>query len=236
MCRVRVWLAISAAAILGGCAAGGGPAPRGSGIDQVPMYGGIDRHSVPQLKQADEELIAGTTKEFGSREKASDAFVDQGIRYYKADNYAAAMRRLNQAWTLNPNNPDVFWGFGMVFHDEGNVCEAKNMIDRAISLDLSKPIALADAGRIYTLCAASSQSLDPATKQQYFTTSEELYKKASSASPNSDYIYGSWATAYYWRGDYARSWEMVAKARSLGFVFPRQFLILLRQKMPEPRS
>lgn len=232
----RAWIAIFTAAILGGCAAGGGSAPRGNGIDQMPMYGEMDRQSVPQLKQADEQLIAGTTKEFGSREKASDAFVDQGIRYYKVDNYAAAMRRFNQGWLLNPNNPDVFWGFGMVFHDEGNVCEAKNMIDRAIALGLSKPIALADAGRIYTLCAVSNQSLDSATKQQYFTTSEELYNKASSVSPNNDYIHGSWATAYYWRGDYALSWEMVAKARSLGFVFPGQFLNLLRQKMPEPRS
>ena len=236
MRRVKVWTAVFIAVFLGGCAAGGGPTARGSGIDQAPMYGGMDRQSVPELKQADEQLIAGTTKEFGSREKASDAFVDQGIRYYKSDNYAGAMRRFNQAWLLNPNNPDVFWGFGMVFHDEGNVCEAKNMLDRAISLKLSKPIALADAGRIYTLCAVSNQSLDSATKQQHFTTSEELYKKASSASPNNDYIYGSWATAYYWRGDYARSWEMVAKARSLGFVFPGQFLNLLRQKMPEPRS
>lgn len=232
----RAWTVAFIAAILGGCAVGEGAAPRSSGVDQVPMYGGMDRQSVPQLKQADEQLIAGATKEFGSREKASDAFVDQGIRYYKADNYAAAMRRLNQAWLLNPNNPDVFWGFGMVSHDEGNVCEAKSLIDRAISLKLSKPIALADAGRIYTLCGVSNQSLDSATKQQYFTASEELYEKASSASPNDDYIHGSWATAYYWRGDYTHSWQMVVKARSLGLVFPEQFLDLLRQKMPEPRS
>jgi tetratricopeptide (TPR) repeat protein len=232
---VKLWIAISTVVILGGCATGGDPASRGSGIDQVPMYGGMDRQGIPQLKQADEQLIAETTKEFGSRERASATFVDQGIRYYKADNYAAAMRRFNQAWLLNPNNPDVFWGFGMVFHDQGNVCEAKNMIDHAISLQLANSIALADAGRIYTLCAVSNQSLDPAAKQQYFTLSEDLYKKASAASPNNDYIHGSWATAYYWRDDYARSWGMVAKARSLGFVFPGQFVNLLRQKMPEPK-
>ncbi len=236
MCRARVWFIIFVVSILGGCATGGGPTPRGSGIDQAPMYGGMDRQSIAQLKQADEQLIAGTTKEYGSREKASDAFVDQGIRYYMIDSYANAMRRFNQAWLLNPENPDVFWGFAMVFHDEGNVCEAKNMIDRAISLRLSKPIALADAGRIYTLCGASNQSLDSATKQQYFTMSEELYEKANSASPNNDYISSSWATAYYWRGDYARSWQMVVKARSLGSVFPGQFLNMLRQKMPEPKS
>lgn len=236
MRRNSIWIVIFVTAILSGCIAGGGPAPRVSGVDQVPMYGGMDRQSVPQLKQADEQLIAGTTKEFGSREKASDAFVDQGIRYYKADNYAAAMRRFNQAWLLSPNNPDVFWGFGIVFHDEGNNCEAKNMIDRAISLKLSKPIALADAGRIYTLCGVSNKSLDSATKQHHFTMSEELYIKARSASPNNGYIYGSWATAYYWQGNYARSWEMVAKARSLGFILPGQFHNLLQQKMHEPSS
>jgi len=229
MRRASTWIVVATAVILGGCAAGGGPAPRGSGIDQAPMYGGMDRQSVPQLKQADEQLIAGTTKEFGSRERASDAFVDQGVRYYKADNYAAAMRRFNQAWLLNPKNPDAFWGFAMVFHDEGNNCEAKNWIDRALALNLSKPIALADAGRIYTLCAVSNQSLDLSTKNQHFSTSEELYKKASSISPNNDYVYGSWATAYYWRGDYARAWDAVAKARTLGFTFPGQFINLLRQ-------
>ena len=235
MRRVKAWIAVFIAAILAGCATGG-PAPRGSGVDQVPMYGGMDRQSIPQLKQADEQFIAETTKEFGSREKASDAFVEQGIRYYLIDNYANAMRRFNQAWLLNPNNPDVFWGFSTVFHDEGNNCEAKNMIDRAISLNLSKPIALADAGRIYTLCGASNQSLDSTTKQQYFATSEALYEKANSVSPNSDYIYGSWATAAYWRGDYARSWQMVEKERSLGGVPSVQFINLLRQKMPEPKS
>jgi tetratricopeptide (TPR) repeat protein len=236
MLRNRNWFVILLSVLLGGCAAIGGPVQRGNGIDQAPMYGGMDRQAVPQLKEADEQFITGTTKEFGTREKASDAFVDQGIRYYKENNYAFAMRRFNQAWLLNPQNADSFWGFGMVYHDEGKVCEAKEMIDRAISLKLAKPIALADAGRIYTLCGVSNQSLGAQERQQYFATSEDLYKRADMASPNNDYVHGSWATAYYWRGDYVRSWEQVAKARSLGFVFPERFLNLLRDRMSEPKD
>jgi tetratricopeptide (TPR) repeat protein len=210
--------------------------PRGKGIDQEPMYGGMDRQSVPELKAADEKLIADVSKEFGSRGKASDAFVDQGIRYYQVNNFSMSMKRFNQAWLLSPSNPNVFWGFAMVYHDEGKICKAKEMVDRSLSLNLSKPIALADGGRIYTLCGVSDKTLDEKTKTQYFTKSEDLYKKAIAVSPNNDYIYGSWATAYYWRGDYARSWEMVAKARSLGFTFPGPFMNLLRQKMPEPKE
>ena len=47
-------------------------------IDQVPMYGGMDRAAVPELKAADEKLIADTTSHFGTREKASAAFWRDG--------------------------------------------------------------------------------------------------------------------------------------------------------------
>lgn len=222
---------LMALALLAGACAGGSSTSRDTGIDQVPMYGGIDRQAVPELKRADEEFIAAMTREFGSREKASEQAVGQGIRYYMVDDYAAAMRRFNQAWLLNPDNPDAFWGFAMVLHDQGRNCEGKDMVDRALALGLAGPIALADAARIYTLCGLSQ---DAATKEQHFQVSEELYERAIAASPTNDYIYGSWATACYWRGDYARSWEMVRLARAQGFVFTGPFLDLLRQAMPEP--
>lgn len=187
-----------------GCANISGGA-RGRGIDQYPMYGGMDRNAYPQLKAGDEQFISGVTKEVGSRESASDRFVEEGIRYYSQNNYSMAMKRFNQAWLLNPNNPDAFWGFAVVFHDESRNCESKKMIDRALALNLAKPIALADAGRIYTLCAVSDKSIDQQTKTQYFEKSEELYSKAISAAPNNDCVYRSWATAYYWRGDYVHS-------------------------------
>ena len=223
------------ASLFYGCAAPTASS-RGSGIDQSPMYGGMDRQSIPELRAGDEWLIANVSKELGSREKGSEAFVEQGIRYYQQDNYAMAMKRFNQAWLLSPNNPEAFWGFAMIYHDEGKNCEAKNMIDRAIALNLSKPIPLADAGRIYTLCAVSDSSLDQNAKSKFYSASEELYKKASAIAPNNDYIYASWATAHYWRGEYLEAWEKVSKQRSLGGTPSGQFINLLRQKMPEPKS
>lgn len=201
------------------------------------MYGGMDRQSVPELKATDEELISGTTKEFGSREKASEIFVEQGVRYYQQNNYPAAMRRFNQAWLLNPKNPNAFWGFAVVYHDQEKVCEAKDMIDRALNFGLSKSIALADSGRIYTLCAVFSEKpFDTATKNQLFSKSEELFKKADSSSPNNDYIYGLWASAHYWQGHYAKAWEKIEKMRAVGGTPPGAFINMLREKMPEPKA
>lgn len=235
MLRFKLLFAVFIVGVLAGCGMSR-PMARGNGIDQQPMYGGINRQSVPELISADEQLISDTSKEFGSREKASEIFVEQGIRYYLQDNYAYAMRRFNQAWLLDPRNPNVYWGFAMIYHDESKNCEAKSMIDRAASFGLSKPIALADAGRIYTLCAVSDSALDNKAKTEYLSKSEDFYKRANTASPNNDYIFGSWATAHYWRGEYQQAWEKVAIQRSLGGTPGGQFISLLRQKMPEPKS
>lgn len=208
--------------------------PRGNSIDQMPMYGGYDRKSNPQLRKADETLIANVTKEFGSRERASQTFIDQGIRYYYVNNFSMAMKRFNQAWLVLPTNPDVFWGFAIVYHDESKNCKSREMFEKALELGLSKPIALADAGRVYTLCAVSDKSLDKKTKNSYINKSDALYKQALSRAPGHSYIYGSRASAYYWRGAYADAWKMVQKQRSLGGTPGAKFINILREKMPEP--
>lgn len=64
-------------------------------IDEVPMYGGMDRSTNPELKAADEKLIADTTNHDGSREKASMAFANQGFRFYGQDRLDMAMRRFD---------------------------------------------------------------------------------------------------------------------------------------------
>lgn len=229
----KVNLLLLVIVLLSGCMASG-PTPTGSNIAEIPMYGGMDRKSDPRLREADETLIAGVTKEFGSREKASQVFVDQGIRYYQVDNYSMAMKRFNQAWLIDPSSPGVFWGFAIVYHDEGKNCQAREMLEKAVSLGLSNPISLADAGRIYTLCAVGGEIVDATTKERYLQQSEEFYKQAESAAPGNDYIYGLWATAYYWRGDYVNAWKMVNKQRSLGGTPGGQFINLLRAKMAEP--
>ena len=99
--------------LLSGCLATS-PVNQGTRIDELPMYGGIDRSRVPKLKAGDEKFISDVITQFGSREKASALWVNQGYRFYKQDQLGLAMRRFNQAWLLNPNNPEVYAGFGRV--------------------------------------------------------------------------------------------------------------------------
>ena len=126
---------------------------RGKGIDQEPMYGGMDRQSVPLLREADEDFITKVTKEYGSREKASLLWVNQGLKWYRMDNYAMAMKRFNQAWLLDPKNPLAFYGFAIVYHDEGQNCRSKEMIDRSIGTQtFSSNTVSVCRSYIYTMC------------------------------------------------------------------------------------
>ena len=120
--------------VLTACAA----PPGGSGagripIDQVPMYGGMDRSSIPELKAADEKLIQDTAAFYGSRAAASMSFANTAFNYYKQDKLDAAMRRFNQAWLMNPDNPEVYWGFASILHDQGKYCEGLRLLELGVS-------------------------------------------------------------------------------------------------------
>ena len=203
--------------------------------DEVPMYGGLDRSQTYDLKAADDKFISDVTQHYGSREKAGRAWVEQGFKFYQQDNLGMAMRRFNQAWLLDPANPEVYTGFSSVLHDQGKNCEAKQMMEKALNLNPPSFQGIyPDAARIFTLCAVSDKSLAPTVKEDLIARSEALYKKAEELEPNKKYVYSSWATAYFWRGQYAEAWTMVAKERGLGGMPGEKFLSLLRGKMADP--
>ena len=203
----------------------------------VPMYGGLDRQSEPVLKGADDAFIEGTTKEFGSREAASREFTDQGFRFYHDDDLQTAMRRFNQGWLLDPSNPDVFYGFMAVLNDQGSYCESLRMGEKAFELGLERDVyTLADAGRVHTLCAMLDKSIDDSTKSAYIKRSSEYFTEALKSQKDTQYVYGHWASASYAVGDYAGAWRYVNLQKQHGGKPGKQFLKMLKAKMPEPRG
>jgi tetratricopeptide (TPR) repeat protein len=218
-------------------------------IDEVPMYGGIDRSAVAELKAGDEKFITDVTAQFGSREQASRKWVNQGYRFYNHDQLGMAMRRFNQAWLLNPQNPEVYAGFGSVLHDQGHDCDSAKMMEKALTLNPPTFQGIyPDAAQMVALCALNDKTLSAKEKTGLLARSEALYKKALQIEPDKRYIYNAWAHTYFKRAQYGDAWRMVAKAREQGtgsgaiVGMPSaaadqpsdKFLNQLREKMPEP--
>ncbi|WMD22982.1 tetratricopeptide repeat protein [Achromobacter seleniivolatilans] len=222
---------------LAGCAVKTPPAASEPRIDELPMYGGMDRSAAAELSASDKKLIADATNAFGSSDKASQAWVGQGYRFYQADQLGMAMRRFNQAWLMNPDNPEVYTGFAAVLHDQGKYCQAMSMMDQAMSHNPPKFQGIyADAGRIAARCAAEDKTLPPEARVAATARSDEWYRKGEAVEPDKGYLYASWATAYYWRGQYDQAWAMVVKARAAGGQLSPRFMDMLRAKMPDPQS
>ncbi len=202
--------------------------------DQLPMYGGFDRSSDSALRAADEKLVADTTRHYGSREKASVVFVGNGFAFYSRDDLANAMRRFNQAWLLDPSNPEVYFGFAVVLHDKGRNCDSAAQFEKAVSFGRYVQGMAPDAARVIVLCAVEDTSLSDEARTSRFAQSDALYAAALDKEPNKGYVHASMASAFYWRGKYAEAWSSVKLARANGGRPPDQFLRLLQAKMPEP--
>ena len=206
-------------------------------IDQLPMYGGMDRSQVPTLKEGDEKFISSVVAEFGSCEKASMAWVNRGFTLYQQDDLAGAMRRFNQAWLLDPSNAEVYWGFASVLTDKNKYCEALKMVEQAQSKGALQPGFIPDAALIYTGCAVEGKTTAPELWDKYLARSDELFAQAlASNKVRKEYVLHHWARAMYGRGDYAAAWAKAAQYRKeTGKDIDPRFVRNLSQKMAEPK-
>jgi len=205
-------------------------------IDQVPMYGGMDRSSHPELKAADEKLIEDTTRHYGSRAAASTAFANQGFEYYRRDDLQNAMRRFNQAWLLNPDSADAYWGFASVLSDQQRYCEATKHMEIALGKSGLQPGALPDGAMVFVGCAMTDAAADAERKASLLKKSEDLFAQAITTGAPKDYTLLMWARAKFAQADYAAAWAKVKEMRdSTGKSPPGPFLRALAAKMPEPK-
>jgi tetratricopeptide (TPR) repeat protein len=233
--RIGASISTVVVAIVVAACATPGSGPSGKRIDEVPMYGGMDRSQFPDLLAADKKFIADVTAHYGSREKASVVWVEQGFVFYRQNNNAMAMRRFNQAWLLNPSNPEAYTGFASVLFDEEKYCDAVSMIDKGFSVGRIQDGFLTDAALILVGCAM--QVPPPERKVTLLTRSDELFRQAlASQAVSKDYTLTNWARAMYARNDYPAAWAKVAELRrTTGKDMPPEFLRELSAKMAEPK-
>ena len=204
--------------------------------DLIPMYGGMGRASNQEIKKGDDEFISKVTEEFGTRQNAAKAFVERAFQLYHKNDLLTAMRRFNQAWLIDPQNPEVYWGFASVQYDIGANCSAMKMTEYALRLGYSNPEFLADAGMMHGLCPLGADDFSNEQKNTYFEKSNVLFEKAVSIVSTNPYIYDKWGQSLYWRGDYKGAWDKVFLIRKTGGEPHPQFLNALKQKMSEPES
>ena len=104
--------------------------------NKVPMYGEIPKSEYHE--KLDKEFIKDVVKKYGSKKEACEAHVDFGWRYYYNKDGVTSMKRFNQAWLLNPDNPDIYFGFAALTEAKGNQKEADRLYRIGLDKDVKK--------------------------------------------------------------------------------------------------
>ena len=150
-----------------------------------------------------------------------------------------SIMRFNQAWLLDPEYYQSYWGFGSVMLSEKKSDKAIIYFERALELiddaDNQNPRLLVDSARAYAMKANQIKEKDPKNSTKLFKIANSHIDKALELDPNykSAYKFGSIVADL--QGDYNRVWNIVKKSRESGaYKFDAEFIKKLTSIMPEP--
>ncbi len=92
-------------------------------IEEQPQYGGIP--PTPEQQQIHNQFIQEVVKTNGTKELACEEALKLAWQYFQQGDYRTAMKRFNQAWLLDPKNPEVFRGYAKILRVWGYNQEAE---------------------------------------------------------------------------------------------------------------
>jgi tetratricopeptide (TPR) repeat protein len=203
------------------------------------MFGqpGITRPD--ELKRADELFIATAIAKYGNRNAASSASVARGWSAIRSGNPAMALRRFNEGWLLNPENPGAFWGFGAVLSGQGRLAEAIEQLETARELmkDQKQLVQLlADIGAVRSAYAAGLPRDQELERAQQFNVANQRFADSLEIDPTYARSWRAWAISLFDQERYSEAGIKAARARELkAEPFPADFLGKLTSKMADPK-
>ena len=223
-------------------------------MNEEPMYG--NKPFTEEQKKLNDYVVSNVIKEAGSKQAALERTIKLAWQYFYGKNDPeTAMKRFNRAWLIDPNNDEVFYGFGFLTSVQGKTDEAISLYKKALELNPNHPMALANLARSYKDKAYALYS-----KKRLAEPNEEvksllgealrLYEKASQTATSDSalrltslesdlsYIYYQWAVTLEFNAEYAKAWQKVKLARKHGgdWLIEPGFLKELSRFMPEPQE
>ncbi|WDF48099.1 hypothetical protein PQ459_06350 [Chryseobacterium sp. KACC 21268] len=99
------------------------------GINVLPMYGNAKK--CKEQLESDKEFLAEMDKKFDNRKDAAKSLIKSGWDYFYKNDYNTSMKRFNQAWLINKEIYEIYWGFGNLVAVQGNPENALKYFDLA---------------------------------------------------------------------------------------------------------
>lgn len=158
------------------------------GINLLPMYGEVKKCDA-QIK-ADDEFLKLCDKQFKNRQEGAQKYVEKAWGYFYDYDTETSMKRFNQAWLLDKNNADVYWGFGNLMGMKTEFKKSVSLLKKSIKLNSHNP-------KVYESISTSYSQLFYETKNKpYLDSTIVNLKNAIKFDTKNAKYYGSLAGAY----------------------------------------
>jgi tetratricopeptide (TPR) repeat protein len=195
-----------------------------------------DKVKSAELAEANQKFVDAAVKAAGSREAAARIEITRGWKYLKQGDVEVAIQSFNQAYLLDPNNVEVYWGLGNAMTQQSRFSAALRYYERATTIDPQNPQLMADVGLSHTYAAFGSTN-DPAEQAKGVKTAMQWFDNAEKIDPNRPEIYANRAVALYLLGNYTEAWTNIDKAEAIepSSIDPR-FIADLTKKLPRGES
>jgi Flp pilus assembly protein TadD len=200
---------LAALVLIAGCAEVG-PARHETPVNERPMYGGVFKNSAMRL--ADESFIETAKKEFSSKRSASDHYAELGWKYLRADDARTAIKRFNQCWLIEPENPQCTWGFGMFEGQSGNTDQAIVYLEQShamlpSSTDLHVDLAIGYAQK------ARELAKDRTLAAGMFAKATAILEAAAKAEPTNQKVVCVWTAVLAESGDAKQACQLASRCK-----------------------
>lgn len=193
-------------------------------INELPMYGNIER--TQEQIDIDNKFIKAVTAN-QSREDASKEAVSLGWQYFDKGDLKTAMKRFNQAWLLDPQNPKAYWGFGVILgsqaEEESSVeklDQSIDMLEKAYKLMPQNFKVIVDLAHSYTGKAWVIKYEQNKDASEYFKKANELYDKAKGIEPSYGLLYLNWAASLHYEDRNEEALNLINEAEALDIDIP----------------
>lgn len=189
--------------------------------NEIPMYGGNHNPTVEQ------------NSEF------SKSAVDLGWKYYYQGDFDTAIKRFNQGWMFDRENPDVYWGFGLIMGQRASTGETERNLKESIRfLEMASNKRSTD-GRIIGDLAFShtilghyfkSEKHDEKNSAQHFDKAAKLYPQAFELNSKYPPIVANWSVFYFYTEQYQKAQDKADEAIKMGYTFSPEYMKDLKEK------
>jgi tetratricopeptide (TPR) repeat protein len=180
----------------------------------LPKYGNLEK--TKKQKKADVIFIETMRKQDSSFRKASDRFIRLGFYFLFNNDLKAAMYRFNQAYLLDSNNTDIYWGFGAVYMTLGQYQKAKKQYEEGLKINPDNTHLLTDYGTYFLWQYATLKPIDKEKAMVKLDSAMTYMTKSYNLDSTDQQTVFKLSILYWNKGDCDNAWKYYDECKSLG--------------------